>query len=464
MPTPSAPQPALPSSPQASPLPTLALTPIRPAVPASGGTLEVLVRVQAPPQPVADGASSAAARLPLRLALVVDRSGSMDGQPLQEAMRCADHIVTRLHSADQVAVVLYDHHVQVPVPLSALQSAGQRQAVRGALVGVESGGNTALFDGWQAGARQLQPVMGDAGVVARVLLLSDGQANAGLVDPAAISAHCAQWLAQGVGTSTVGLGRHFNEDLMTAMAQAGGGRAYYGQTAEDLFDSFDEELALLQALFLRGLRVKPVAGAGVLVEPLGRQQPAQEGWHVLADLPWGAETWLMLRLHLAPQAPSAGVPCALLALHLQAQAQDGGALQITAPLLALPVVSDEAFAALPRDEAVAQRLLELHYADVSARMHALVADGLLGEAKALLAVLAGEVASHAWLADKVAQLQAMLEADSALAAKEMRYGRTVFESRVVPVQAAEYRGDETDAQDVPAFLRRKVQQGRGRRG
>ena len=61
--------------------PTIVFSPLQAGVPAEGGALEVLVRVQAPDRP----ADLAVTHLPKRLALVVDRSGSMNGQPLQEA-------------------------------------------------------------------------------------------------------------------------------------------------------------------------------------------------------------------------------------------------------------------------------------------------------------------------------------------------------------------------------------------
>lgn len=133
------------------PGPSLRLTPLRPAVPVEGGTIEVLVRVQAPERaPEAAGATHK--RIPLRLALVVDRSGSMAGEPLTGALRCVQLIGASLQPDDQLAVVLYDDKVQVPVPL--VKSTGA-QAVAHALAGVESGGSTDLYDGWESGARQL---------------------------------------------------------------------------------------------------------------------------------------------------------------------------------------------------------------------------------------------------------------------------------------------------------------------
>jgi Ca-activated chloride channel family protein len=166
--------------------PKLILSPIRQAAPAAGGTFEVLVRVQAPDRPPeGEGATK---RQPLRLAVVIDRSGSMAGQPLAEALRCAEYIGAGLQPTDQLAVVLYDNRVQVPLQL---HPAGDPARVREALAGVESGGNTALFDGWQAGATILEGASGEA--ISRVLLLSDGQANEGLCDPQEIERHCAKW-------------------------------------------------------------------------------------------------------------------------------------------------------------------------------------------------------------------------------------------------------------------------------
>ena len=84
--------------------------------------------------------------------------------------------------------------------------------------------------------------------VSRVLLLSDGGANRGLTDPAKIAQACGRMAKAGVSTSTYGLGGGFNEELMSAMAEAGRGNAYYGATAADLKDPFEAEFDLLRAL------------------------------------------------------------------------------------------------------------------------------------------------------------------------------------------------------------------------
>ena len=68
----------------------VALTPRRAGLSAgTDNTIEILVRVQAADAPSGDAAD----RAPQAIALVIDRSGSMDGRPLAEARRCAEHVV-----------------------------------------------------------------------------------------------------------------------------------------------------------------------------------------------------------------------------------------------------------------------------------------------------------------------------------------------------------------------------------
>lgn len=435
--------------------PTVVLTPVRAAAPISG-TFDVLVRVQAPDRP--EGAASPA-RLPLRLALVIDRSGSMSGQPLQEALRCAEYIAAGLQPTDQVAVVLYDNQVQVAMPL---RPAGDAHAVRSALVGVESGGTTALFDGWQTGASVLEG--GDGTSISRVLLLSDGQANQGLCDVPAVEQHCVKCAAGGVTTTTVGLGRSFNEDLMIAMARAGGGQHYYGQTAQDLHDSFDEELSLLQSLFMRKLRLRLVPGSGVIAEPLGIVQSASEGWHGLPDLAWGAEAWMLVRLHIAKtSAPDPRALEALLAVVLEGELQDGGLTLQLNGMLSLPLVNASDLAGMPADELVLRRLKEVEFARAAAEISRTATAGDIESAQASLNALAAQVADHPWLAEKVKRLDALLERDAVMAVKEMEYSRMRTARRLVSKSEVLFSASETESADVPAFLRRKGSEGEGRK-
>lgn len=432
--------------------PKIVLTPLQAGVPAEGGTLDVLVRVQAPERQ----ADLPLPHLPKRLALVVDRSGSMSGQPLLEALRCVTHIASHLTERDSMSLVVYDDKVKVLLPLQPMKSLA---AVKEAVSGLRSGGSTDLHGGWLAGAQQLEG--SDDQSISRVILLSDGQANHGLTDLPEIETQCRQWLARGISTTTVGLGRHFNEDLMIGMARAGGGQNYYGQTAEDLYDNFDEELSLLQAMYLRQIGLKLVAAPGVVVEMLSLVLTRPDGRWGMTDLPWGAESWVAVRLHLS--ATNRGDIRDLLGASITGTTLDGQSIECSAPLLQLPVMAAVDLATLPRDQVAHNRLEELAFARASAELRALAERGDLHATEKALAALEVRFGEHPWLRAKIEQLRLLADEDMMIMAKESRYSMMRMSSRVVAKQEMSFIGDETESLEMPAFLRKKVSEGRGKR-
>lgn len=232
--------------------------------------LEVLVRIQAPATAAHADGSAKPPRPPYAIALVIDRSGSMSGPPLEEAKRCAAFVADRLRGDDQVALVAFDHRVHT---LQGALPRGDGYALKAAIAGIVPAGNTNLHGGWRAGADALADLPVPAGQAAgaglkRVILLSDGCANAGTTDAAEIAKQCAELAARNISTSTYGLGNGFNEELMIAMGQSGQGSHYYGDTADDLMEPFEQELALMDNLCIKGLTLRATVPAGVQMDLL----------------------------------------------------------------------------------------------------------------------------------------------------------------------------------------------------
>ena len=133
---------------------TVSLAPRRTGLSAgTDNTFEILVRVQAPDAPSGDTAD----RAPQAIALVIDRSGSMEGRPLAEARRCAEYVVGKLRPKDVVSLVQFDNRVQRLWPAVEL---GDGAPLRAAIAAIHSGGNTNLHGGWREGAETLTDVAG----------------------------------------------------------------------------------------------------------------------------------------------------------------------------------------------------------------------------------------------------------------------------------------------------------------
>ena len=431
--------------------PTIIVSPLKAAIPAQGGYLDLLVRVQAPDLPT----GKVVEHTPKRLALVVDRSGSMQGKPLKEALRCVMHIASHLTPKDQLSLVVYDDEVEVMVPLSEVSSI---TAIQHAVDMVHSGGSTDLFSGWLKGAEQLEG--GSARAVSRVLLLSDGQANRGETRISHIQPECKAWLEKGVSTTTVGLGRDFNEDLMIAMADAGGGQQYYGQTAEDLYDSFDQELSLLQAMYLRGIALKLIPAPGVIVEMLSVAPQHPDGTYKMNDLAWGAETWVGIRLHMSPSAP--GTIRDLLAVSITGTDMQGHALSKSGAMLQLPAVEQTAFSGMAAEELVERRLLEVEFGKASNELRQLARQGNTAATRRKLQQMEEQFGHHPWLKAKMVQMRRLAEEDMVMMVKEASFSAMRMSKSLASKSELLYRVDETES-EMPAFLRKKESEGRGRR-
>jgi Ca-activated chloride channel family protein len=216
-------------------------------------TVHCLLELQAPAAP-------AATRLPLHLMLVLDRSGSMAGPKLEAAKACAALLARRLAPTDQLGVVTFDDRVALNFPLQPVGSA--QLALEQALGTITHGGSTNLSGGWLKGIEQLHGTPGGHGPK-RVLLLTDGQANQGVTEHGALVAMARAASDDGAATTTIGFGDGFDEDLLTRMADGGGGNAYYAASAEEAPGIFAQEFEGLMTLVAQNISVEVRPGQDV---------------------------------------------------------------------------------------------------------------------------------------------------------------------------------------------------------
>jgi Ca-activated chloride channel family protein len=192
-------------------------------------------------------------RPPLHLALVLDRSGSMAGPKLETAKRAAAFLVHRLRSDDQVSIVAYDDEVTLVHGLAPVGV--DHRLIEASILAILAGGQTNLSGGWLKGVEQLRGIGGGSGP-RKVLLLSDGLANVGVTSAEQLTKLTRTAADDGIGTTTIGFGDGFDEDLMTAMANEGGGTAYFAPGIDDVPGIFAQEFDDLVALIAQNVSVE----------------------------------------------------------------------------------------------------------------------------------------------------------------------------------------------------------------
>ena len=417
--------------------------------------LDVLVRVQAP-----DAPAELPKRNPLHLALVIDRSGSMSGQPLDEAKRCAEFVLDGLQATDRLSLVVYDNQVQTLVPTMLLHD---KEFARRAIRAIDSGGSTDLHGGWFQGAETLAPHTKE-NITSRVILLSDGCANHGLLDHDQIHAQCAEFARAGVSTSTYGLGHGFNEELMIGMARHGQGSSYYGQTADDLMDPFREEFELLNALCARRLRLEIAPAAGVKAKMLNDYVADGDNAWLLPNLAFGGEAWAVIRLRVPSPVAAGDAEAAALALcsfSLRYTTLDGEPRAIQPMSLALPVLPASAFGAIAEDELVARRTDELEAAYLQTKARAAARRGDWAGVARSLKRAERIAANNPWVAESLNELRELAaRKDEVMFAKESAFSARAMSTRLA---ARDEMGSAYDAPASAAYLRRKGSQGKAER-
>lgn len=147
------------------------------------------------------------------MALVLDRSGSMSGLPIDELRKEAERAAGALAKDDQLTIVAFDSQPTVAFPLAAV---GDGKAVASAIARITPGGGTEGYSAIEAAYDQLRQVP----VTHRhIVFLTDGKMRAkGIADLVARIADCA------ITVSTVALGGDTDRELLGTIATLGKGR------------------------------------------------------------------------------------------------------------------------------------------------------------------------------------------------------------------------------------------------
>jgi len=171
--------------------------------------------------------------------VVLDRSGSMEGQPLDAAKGSLLKLVSRLAPQDAFGLVAFDDSALVIVPTRTMAD-HHMPSLRKAIRDLQTGGSTDISAGYLMGLRELTRVQATGG--STLLLISDGHANAGEKDPKFFQEVSTKSATEKVTTSTIGLGNGYDETILEALAQGGGGAHRFAGSIDEAVGAIAAEV------------------------------------------------------------------------------------------------------------------------------------------------------------------------------------------------------------------------------
>lgn len=263
-----------------------------------------------------DGAArGATVAPPTSLAVVIDKSGSMKGERIGNALSAAVMALERLREGDAFTVVAFDTQADVVVPATRI-TAESRPRIEAAIRGIRLGGDTCISCGLEAAMTELDRVPAGRERVQRMVLLSDGATNAGIRDVPGLRAMAGRMRSRGVTISTIGVDVDFDEKVMAAIANEANGHHYFVAHASGLERVFADEFDAVLASVARDAELTVDLAPGVDAVEVFDRPFRREGSRVV--IPFGTfsakeEKTVLVRLRV-PTRREGDLPVANVAL------------------------------------------------------------------------------------------------------------------------------------------------------
>lgn len=162
---------------------------------------------------------------PISLIAVVDRSGSMTGEPIARVKEGLHAVIDKLGEKDRLGIVIYGTTSLVHQPV--IDVAGNKEALHRAVDAIAIDGSTSMEAGMKLGFATAFAELPNSRGKTRMMLFTDENPNTGNTTAEGFMAQAIDGSRKGVGLTTIGVGAHFDGALATRVSSVRGGNLFF---------------------------------------------------------------------------------------------------------------------------------------------------------------------------------------------------------------------------------------------
>jgi Ca-activated chloride channel family protein len=193
-------------------------------------------------------------RDPVNLIAVVDKSGSMDGEPLELVRKSLAEVAKQLRAGDQMTIVLYGDRAHVHLPTTPAENYGVDR-ILSSIWSIRSEGSTSMEAGLRLGYTIADTTAPAFKGRTRLMLFTDERPNTDATDAESFMGMAIERSREGVGLTTIGVGVQFGAELATKIGSVRGGNLYFIRDESDVKQLFSGQLDYMVSELAHDLRL-----------------------------------------------------------------------------------------------------------------------------------------------------------------------------------------------------------------
>lgn len=337
---------------------------------------------------------------------------------IEQAKNAAIKAVEKLNNGDFISIVCFDDKVEVLVEATKINTKNKKDIIS-KIKTINVRGSTNLHDGWLKAATEVAKNMSEKHVN-RVILLTDGQTNAGIVNPKEIENNVFKLYGKSISTTCMGIGEGFNEKLLEAMSNSGGGNFYFIENDAELESMFNDEFSGLSNVVATDVKLKFIKGQGTIKQQLN-SFVEKDGEYLLNNILNGKNLDILFEFDVKVKKNQKNLEIGKILLSFKNELGEKEEKEIE---LIIPVVNKETWDNMEYNKEVKVQETLMIVANNKFQMASAIERGDLEYAKGLMASSANAIGSTGYVDDRLmketATLNATLSASDTMSSENLK--------------------------------------------